>query len=190
MTTIEDRRADTAVADGLELVGLVRDYTADVIGDYLARRDREQLEALIVALAAMVPDDVSVDTLLAWIRPKPKQPPGITRQLRPHGTHAAFNLHRKHSEEPCAACWTGERLYQRDAKRRQVTRRANPTTEPTTCTPVARPASDTASTRSQEDWPSTVHTPVHAQSSTSLSTGLAELSTPGQTIDYVHQAAS
>lgn len=123
MSSPQDRRADTAVSDGLELVGLVREYGPDLIEDFLDRRDLPQLYALIIALAAMVPDDVSVDHLLAWIRPKPKEAPGTTRQLRPHGTHAAFNLHRTHGEEPCAACWTGERLYQRDAKRRQVQRR-------------------------------------------------------------------
>lgn len=42
-----------------------------------------------------------------------------TRGSMPHGTHAAFNLHRRDGEEPCDPCVYGERIYQRHAKRRR-----------------------------------------------------------------------
>lgn len=185
MTPEHNRRADTAVADGLELVGLVREYGPDLIDDFLARRDRYQLEALVVALAAMVPDDRSVDELLAWIRPKPKEAPTTRRQLRPHGTHAAFMRHRAKHEEPCPACWTGERLYQRDAKRRQqAKRRAEQTTPSTTCTPAVRtslPAS-TPSTDAPQGARQPAPSPTDAPDS-------PDMSTPDSTLDAWQQAS-
>lgn len=39
-------------------------------------------------------------------------------ELRPHGTHAAYNRHIINGEPPCDLCWDGERAYQRAAKRR------------------------------------------------------------------------
>lgn len=47
-------------------------------------------------------------------------------ELRPCGTHAAFNRHRSAGEEPCLACWTGEREYQAHRGRaRRARRRAS-----------------------------------------------------------------
>lgn len=43
--------------------------------------------------------------------------------LRPHGTHAAFNRHRKAGTAPCAACVTAERAYN-TARKRVVRSRA------------------------------------------------------------------
>lgn len=34
------------------------------------------------------------------------------KPLLPHGTHAAFNRHKKRGETPCATCIAGERAYQ------------------------------------------------------------------------------
>ncbi|MGV2914660.1 helix-turn-helix domain-containing protein [Streptomyces alfalfae] len=43
-----------------------------------------------------------------------------------HGDHAGFAAHRYRGEEPCEACWAGERAYRRDlrAARRAVKNRA------------------------------------------------------------------
>lgn len=39
--------------------------------------------------------------------------------LRGHGTHAAFNRHKNHGEQPCVPCVEGERVYQRLQKIKQ-----------------------------------------------------------------------
>lgn len=49
-----------------------------------------------------------------------KFPVKAHRGLRPHGTHAAFTRHRKAGQEPCEACWDGEREYQRSRQRARV----------------------------------------------------------------------
>ncbi|TXS58822.1 helix-turn-helix transcriptional regulator [Streptomyces sp. sk2.1] len=35
---------------------------------------------------------------------------------RRHGDHAGFAAHQYRGEEPCEACWEGERAYRRDRK--------------------------------------------------------------------------
>lgn len=35
---------------------------------------------------------------------------------RRHGDHAGFAAHRYYGEEPCEACWEGERAYRRDRR--------------------------------------------------------------------------
>ncbi|MET8746361.1 helix-turn-helix transcriptional regulator [Streptomyces sp. NPDC004728] len=35
---------------------------------------------------------------------------------RRHGDHAGFAAHQYRGEEPCEACWAGERAYRRDRK--------------------------------------------------------------------------
>src|SRR5438270_140440 len=120
-----------AIATALRLIGAVHEEGPHEVAAVLHRLDRQDLVALAVTLAAMVPDDYTPVELLAWndSRYTPVEPPApvtqpplfpavlVTRQLKPHGTHAAFALHRKHSEEPCDACWHGEREYQRNRKR-------------------------------------------------------------------------
>lgn len=49
------------------LICLTRDESADTIGAALDRADRQDLYALCVVLAAMVPDDKPMSELLAWI---------------------------------------------------------------------------------------------------------------------------
>lgn len=46
---------------------MVRDESADTLGAYLDELDRDSLYGLVVALAAMVPDDVPATDLLAWM---------------------------------------------------------------------------------------------------------------------------
>lgn len=120
-----------AVGTAIRLVGAVHEQGPDDVADILTDLNSQDLLALAVTLAAMVPDDYSPVELLAWndsryagtvTAPASSQPPlfpviAVTRQLKPHGTHAAFVLHRKHREEPCDACWHGEREYQRNRKR-------------------------------------------------------------------------
>lgn len=56
-----------ALKSATELVSMVRDEGPDTLGEYLDRRDRQALYGLVVTLAAMVPDDRSVEDLLEWL---------------------------------------------------------------------------------------------------------------------------
>ena len=38
---------------------------------------------------------------------------GLLDPTRRHGDHAGFAAHRYYGEEPCEACWEGERAYRR-----------------------------------------------------------------------------
>lgn len=62
-----------AARDGIRraqhLAALVRDEGPDGIGAYLDDLDQNQLYALTVTLAAMVPLDQPADDLLAWLEP-------------------------------------------------------------------------------------------------------------------------
>jgi hypothetical protein len=46
---------------------------------------------------------------------------GLLDPRRRHGDHAGFAAHRYRGEEPCEACWEGERAYRRE---RRAARRA------------------------------------------------------------------
>lgn len=122
-----------AVQTAQMLIGAVHEQGPDDVAAILQPLSRPQLLELVVALAAMVPVDYTPTELLAWNDARYQvrrtevadhQPPLFPvvlvngRPLRPHGTHAAFVRHRSHREEPCAACWHGEREYQRGRKRR------------------------------------------------------------------------
>lgn len=52
------------------LACLVRDESADSIGPWLDRLTANQMYALVVALAAMVPVDEPASELLEWLEPK------------------------------------------------------------------------------------------------------------------------
>lgn len=117
------------VLNALRLVGAVHEHGPADVADLLHAMDRQNLYAVTVTLAAMVPDDYSPAELLAWNDARygdaeparaiadQQQPlfPAVlvTRQLRPHGTHAAFVRHRAAGEQPCDPCVHGEREYQR-----------------------------------------------------------------------------
>ncbi len=66
-TTQGTRAAVAAIERAQSLVCLVRDESADTIGPYLDELTTDQLYALVVALAAMAPDDIPVDELLSWL---------------------------------------------------------------------------------------------------------------------------
>jgi len=42
---------------------------------------------------------------------------------RRHGDHAGYAAHLYRGEEPCAACWAGERAYRAERRRARKTRR-------------------------------------------------------------------
>lgn len=117
--------ADRAVADGLELVGIVRDYGRDTIEEWVRDKDRLTLEQITVALAAMVPDDVPVSQLLAWcdydLRERRlaqlRRLAGKAAKVAECGTRSGFGRHKARKEEPCEACRLAERVYQRNRKR-------------------------------------------------------------------------
>ena len=41
---------------------------------------------------------------------------GLLDPRRRHGDHAGFAAHRYRGEEPCDACWEGERAYRRERR--------------------------------------------------------------------------
>jgi hypothetical protein len=96
-----------------QLACAVRDYDTRLVARILNANDPA---AIAVTLAAMVDIDRTPSDLLAWNDAAIK--PGGRRPL-PHGTHAAFNLHRFHGQEPCESCRAGEREYQRARQRRR-----------------------------------------------------------------------
>lgn len=104
-------RAEQALPLALELIDAVRrkDRT-----DIQACIDSADLPALTVILAALVDDSRPVRELLAWVETPPRRQPGERRNLRPCGTHAAYERHRNRGEEPCALCRRSEREYQRN----------------------------------------------------------------------------
>lgn len=98
------------------LVGAVHDYGPPEVAALIRHQSASELRALAVVLAAMVPADASPRELLAW---NDDSPTDEGPRLRPHGTHAAFNGHRKRGEQPCEFCVVGERTYQRHRARRR-----------------------------------------------------------------------
>lgn len=61
------RAGVVALERAQNFVCMVRDESADTTGPWLDALDRRALYGLVVALAAMVPDDVPAGDLLAWI---------------------------------------------------------------------------------------------------------------------------
>jgi len=77
-----------ALEGATRLVSLVREEGPDGIGDFLDRRTRQGLYGLVVALAAMVPDDQPVEDLLEWLVPDPAAQ-GRTMTPEAQARHAA-----------------------------------------------------------------------------------------------------
>lgn len=121
--------AERLVPVAADLVLRVRDEGRDSIGHLLITLTPEERWALPVVLAAMVPPDLPVGDLLAWVtwdehgHPLDSTVPRLParqseRGLQPCGTHAAFARHKTHGEPPCAACIKAERAYH--ARRRRA----------------------------------------------------------------------
>lgn len=126
--TVERRTSDHSAADELQataalaaaqdLAAVVREQDLDLTAAWLATRDRAQLEAVTVALAAMLPLDQKPADLLAWLpadpldatRPATRTLPGIPEDVR--RAHAAFTRAKTAGVEPAASIVEGERRYQ------------------------------------------------------------------------------
>jgi hypothetical protein len=74
----------------------------------LARRERIAQRVL----------DVLADEGYVIAVPKPSWPPASTRAVKPCGTYAAAQRHRRNGEDLCDVCVAAERKYNREAKRR------------------------------------------------------------------------
>ena len=137
--TVTDR-VELAMPAALAMVTAVR-TGPDEVGRIL---DTADLPALAVALAALVPDDRTVNSLLRWYHPHPtgalvwkpastpvraprKRPERALKVLQPCGTHAAHARHKARHETPCDACTVAERAYQnaRPRDRTQQRRKAS-----------------------------------------------------------------
>lgn len=68
-----DDLASDMVPVATDLVCLVRDWDRDGIADKLSSLSEHRKDALIVVLAAMVPDDIGTVDLLSWV---PQEPDG------------------------------------------------------------------------------------------------------------------
>jgi hypothetical protein len=123
--------ASRMVAVACDLACLVRDQDRDAIGAFLAALPPEEITALIVVQAAMIPvDDSPPADLLAWVRwdeygqplpgpvreiPVAPSRPG-PRHLQPCGTYAAYNRHRARGELVDDSCREAAREYWRDRR--------------------------------------------------------------------------
>ena len=125
MTVID--RVELAMPAALAMVTAVR-TGPDEVGRIL---DTADLPALAVALAALVPDDRTVNSLLRWYHPHltddpvfqaPRKRLGrIEKVLQPCGTRAAHARHKARCETPCAPCALAEYNYQSARPRRDRT---------------------------------------------------------------------
>lgn len=123
-----DERADLTermVPVACELAGLVREEGPGAIARFFRRVTRDEIpveaRALMVVLAAMVPDDATPADLLSWADwDAPERP---ARDLMPCGTRAAYARHKRAGEdpEPCG-CGKAFREYRErlNAERREA----------------------------------------------------------------------
>lgn len=126
-----------AIGRAMRLAASVHDEGPPEVAALLRPLDRAALLELAVTLAAMVPVDYSPAELLAWndhryANPRPAASAGeqaplfpvvdVTGGLKPHGTHAAFNRHKKRGENPCDECTFGESQYQAEQFQRRQRR--------------------------------------------------------------------
>lgn len=122
---LPDERWHRALPVAVRLVDAVHLMDSRLVSRALADVD---LPAVAVALAAMVDDTKTLRELLAWTDTldTPCEPIPI---LRPCGTHAAYERHRKRGETVCAACRKAEREYQRSRPDRRLGARKTTSTE-------------------------------------------------------------
>lgn len=121
------------VAVACEMACLVRDSDRQAIGEFLGNLSQEEVTALLVVQAAMIPVDVPASDLLAWVtwdEYAPAMPaveePAAGRQLKPCGTYAAFRRHENRGElidDDCRAAATAywdARYQSRKTRKRQA----------------------------------------------------------------------
>lgn len=124
--------ADDAVGDAMRLVHAIRGDDQAVVLRAL-NRDPDEMRALAVVLASMVhPRNARPNKrLLAhWRQPPATVPDPHEPNLAPHGTHSAYNRHRKRGEEPCDLCREGERVYNTRASAERRASREQPEPAP------------------------------------------------------------
>jgi len=97
--------------------GHVRAHDKRAIFNTIRGLTTEEAYALVVTLAAMIPQDQTVRELLAWTEQPPTRP--RTVKLKPCGTHAAYARHKTRGEPIDPRCLNAERTYQRNRKREQ-----------------------------------------------------------------------
>lgn len=103
-----------------DLVCRVRDDGRDAVAELLGPLTAEEQRALLVVLAAMVPDDRSADELLAWVtwdehgQPVPAAPRSLEELRAAHTRYARDRARGRTPPDPVVA---GERAYQRARKR-------------------------------------------------------------------------
>ena len=116
--------AERLVPVAASFVGVVRDEDRDAVTAFIAERTQHERDALLVILAAMIPDALSPADLLSWVTwdehgaPLPPKtvfvlhegrrrrgpaplPPG---ELAPCGTPTAAKRHYAKGEKPCEPC--------------------------------------------------------------------------------------
>jgi len=103
--------AERMVAPACELACIVRDEGRESVGVFLARYGEDEIRALLVVLAGMVPvEDMSAADMLAWLKfdeyGRPLEPP-----LAPCGTYGAFRRHKQRGELIDDDCRTAAREY-------------------------------------------------------------------------------
>lgn len=104
-----DDLLDEALAPAAALVCAVREDPTEVHSILLDRTTIEQLHALAVVLACMVPDDKPLTDLLAWTR---EPAPTVWDEPRRREAHRLYAAGRRD-----ARTVEGERAYQRARKR-------------------------------------------------------------------------
>lgn len=138
--TVLGNLAERLVPVAASFVSVVRDEDRDAITAFLAKRTAHERDALLVILAAMIPDDRTPADLLSWVTwdehgyplppdtvlvlhqggrkpgPAPK-PPG---ELAPCGTATAAKRHYANGERPCEPCRAAANADQ--AAKRQAAR--------------------------------------------------------------------
>ena len=102
--------AERMVAPACELACIVRDEGRESVGVFLARYGEDEIRALLVVLAGMVPVDVPAASLLSWLKFDEFGRP-LDRPLAPCGTYGAYRRHKQRGELTDDDCERAAREY-------------------------------------------------------------------------------
>ena len=113
--------AERMVAPACELACIVRDEGRESVGVFLARYGEDEIRALLVVLAGMVPVDVPAASLLSWLKFDEFGRP-LDRPLAPCGTYGAYRRHKQRGELTDDDCERAAREYWAERNRvRKIT---------------------------------------------------------------------